>query len=375
MRNRTDLSSRLGVLSVSIILLIGVVGCAATAPAAVPEAASVPHASTEPSTRAAPTATQPPTLAPAVAPTQPPAASAAPTSLSATWHSAIPMRSLISQPTWFGDADSAGRAYMFEAPGSIVVYDANGSVVRRIGKAGSRPGEFNFGEVKVPLYGGLVQGAALAFLPDGSLVVADGGNHRVQILDAQGNYLRSWGREGAGDGEFEMPWAVAVDANGVIYVGDFSGTIQKFDRQGQFLGRMGGGQGLSEGKFVAAVDDVGVDGQGNVFASDSKSGYITRFDSRGRFVTRWDRCGKGYMSIRGLAVTSEGLVYVASEAGQHVCVFDTNGVLLAEWGSRGSGAGQFGFGSNGADLSVHPDGLAYVTDPGNGRIQVFALIR
>jgi DNA-binding beta-propeller fold protein YncE len=60
--------------------------------------------------------------------------------------------------------------------------------------------------------------------------VADSGNHRIQVFDAAGNFLRTFGGEGSGDGQFIAPFGVATDAAGrVVYVVDtFNHRIQKF---------------------------------------------------------------------------------------------------------------------------------------------------
>ena len=45
-------------------------------------------------------------------------------------------------------------------------------------------------------------------------------NHRVQIFDPNGNFLRSFGCQGTGDGKFSYPWGITTDPLGFIYVCD-----------------------------------------------------------------------------------------------------------------------------------------------------------
>ncbi|HKB16262.1 MAG TPA: hypothetical protein VKF62_09350, partial [Planctomycetota bacterium] len=62
--------------------------------------------------------------------------------------------------------------------------------------------------------------ADLAFLPDGSLLVSDSGNHRVVALSASGDVVASVGGRGAGPGQFEGPGGVDVAEGGRILVAD-----------------------------------------------------------------------------------------------------------------------------------------------------------
>ena len=60
----------------------------------------------------------------------------------------------------------------------------------------------------------------VAFLEDGSIFVGDSGNSRVVKLDAEGNFVTSWGVQGNERGQFNGIHAVATDSIGRIYVAD-----------------------------------------------------------------------------------------------------------------------------------------------------------
>jgi tripartite motif-containing protein 71 len=54
------------------------------------------------------------------------------------------------------------------------------------------------------------------------IVVADSYNHRVQIFDAEGNFLHKFGSDGSGDGQFSFPKGVAISKAGNIIVTDYN---------------------------------------------------------------------------------------------------------------------------------------------------------
>src|SRR5262249_27505128 len=67
----------------------------------------------------------------------------------------------------------------------------------RFGKAGAGNGEFN-----LP--------SSMAVDPEGNLFVADMFNNRIQKFTSAGVFLRSYGRQGFGDGLFLNPAGVAI---------------------------------------------------------------------------------------------------------------------------------------------------------------------
>lgn len=120
------------------------------------------------------------------------------------------------------DEQPGSRDVQFDRPQSISIETVNGQrelvVVdahnHRIGRftldgelirwygARNRPGD-GPGEFRYP-YG-------LASLGDGTVMVCEFGNNRVQRIDlATGEGLGTWGRAGRGEGELAAPWAVGI---------------------------------------------------------------------------------------------------------------------------------------------------------------------
>lgn len=92
---------------------------------------------------------------------------------------------------------------------------------------------------------------------DGEIYVSDGyGNSRVVKFDRTGRFLKAWGKRGTGPGEFILPHSVAVDRAGRVYVGDRENMrIQIFDADGNFL-REWPGIGYPYGLAITADQHV-----------------------------------------------------------------------------------------------------------------------
>ena len=209
----------------------------------------------------------------------------------------------------------------------------------------------------------------------GNVYVADYGNHRVQKFTSTGAYVAQWGTHGSGNGQFNGPEGVAVDAGGNVYVADFGNNrIQKFTGTGVYLTQWGS-FGSGAGQLNCPLG-VAVDASGNVYVADNLNGRIQKFTDTGAYLTQW---GNGlFNGPTGLAVDASGNVYVGDTGHSgihHNCVqkFTASGVYLTQWGTEGSGDGQFAGPSYGGpwEVAVDASGSVYAVDHGNHRVQRF----
>lgn len=156
----------------------------------------------------------------------------------------------------------------------VIVYDADSlKLLRRIGTGGKNhylttPGDF-----------GAPQGVAVD--KDGNVYVTDTLNNRVEIFDADGNFISLFGKHGDGPGYFARPKGIAVDGDGHIWVADeMEDRLQVFNRDGQLLTYIGTGHGDLPGQFKALVG-VAIDKQNRVFTTEQYPGRLQEF----RYVT------------------------------------------------------------------------------------------
>lgn len=189
-----------------------------------------------------------------------------------------------------------------------------------LGAAGTEPGQFQ-------------SPRAIAVAADGSLYVADSMNNRIQHLSSEGKVLQIWGtRADASQGEapggtFNEPWGIAVALDGSVYVADtWNYRIQKFTADGMFVSMWG---------FFGQAADA----------------------------------PEAFYGPRGVAVDPQGRVYVADTGNKRIVVFGPDGEYITQFGTPGMGLGQL---DEPVAVALDAAGNVYVTDTWNQRVQVFA---
>jgi DNA-binding beta-propeller fold protein YncE len=173
----------------------------------------------------------------------------------------------LGRPTGLARDPRTGEVYVVDTQAhDIKVFDDAGRLLRRIGRRGSAPGQFN--------------GPTHLALADGRLYVADTLNARVQVLSPQGEPLQTIGRRGLYRGNLTRPKGVAVDGDGNVYVVEsYFDHLLVFDPGGRFLLPIGG-TGARIGQFYLPAG-AWSDGRGRIFVADMFNGRVVMFDYLG----------------------------------------------------------------------------------------------
>ena len=199
------------------------------------------------------------------------------------------------------------------------------------------------------------------------ILVADGNNHRVQVFDSNGTFLRSFGRKGENAGEFNCPIGIAIDKDRKIFVADCKNhRVQIFSWEGRHLGSFGG-KGSLDSQFLYPWG-ISLDSNNNVIVADSDNKLIKIFTPDGKFIMKIG--GPGSFSYPFHCVQC-GEYFIVSDSYEYcIKVFNREGHFQYKFGKQGDGDGEFKYPRF---LSVTQSKHLLVCDMGNHRIQVFEI--
>ena len=154
---------------------------------------------------------------------------------------------------WITDGKAAdGKGH------TVIKFSPDGKVLMTLGKpgvAGDGPDTFN-------------SPSDVLVAPNGTIFVADGHgdktNARIVKFASDGKFIKAWGKQGSGPGEFDVPHGLAMDSLGRLFVADRSNDrIQIFDQEGKFL---------ADWRQFGRPSGIYIDKNDILYAADSQSG-------------------------------------------------------------------------------------------------------
>ena len=198
--------------------------------------------------------------------------------------------------------------------------------------------------------------------------------HVVLKMSPEGEVLMTLGVRGqsgewdeaAGQRLLNQPNDVAVAASGDVFVmqghGRGQSRILKFDRTGKFL-KSWGGNGTGPGQFDTG-HSVAIDARGLVYAADRQNRRVQIFDQDGTYLREWKFRGLPC----GLYISPGGEMYLVTGFSGQILKLDAGGRAIAATGQPGKGLGEFG---EAHYLSFGPNGEIYVADTVNAALHKF----
>ena len=207
--------------------------------------------------------------------------------------------------------------------------------------------------------------------PNGDAYLVDGVNNRVLVLNSRGKTKFSFGREGTGPGEFTHPVGIDISDEGKVFIAD-SGNhrIQVFDLKGNFL-RMFTVRAGPQEKPSDPVDVLASPFKDYVYVSDNDNHKIKVYDQSGNFQFQWGKFGEGPGDFRYpgiLAKNKNNEIYVVDVLNTRVQKFDPFGNFIYDIGSWGVVPGSL-FRPKG--VAIDRKNRLFVSDSYMGLVQVF----
>jgi sugar lactone lactonase YvrE len=108
--------------------------------------------------------------------------------------------------------------------------------------------------------------------------VADWGNQRVAEFSESGEFVRQFGAEGTGNGQFKRPDVIEVDSKGQVWVGDQNNErLQLFNEAGEYITQFGtAGSGAGQFSFGWPMG-ISSDEKGNLWISDTGNNRVQKW--------------------------------------------------------------------------------------------------
>ena len=294
-----------------------------------------------------------------------------------------------------------------DAEGNLYIADSDSHRIRRVDAdtgtistiAGTGNGGFS-GDGSTATAADLDHPAGITFDIAGNLYIADTGNHRIRLVDADTGIITTVAGNGAigsaGDGDIatdaslNTPLGVAVDTDGNVFIADTgnnkvrtvsgsTGLIDTIAGDGTYGFYGDNGPGIDAA--FSGPTDVAVDSDGNVVIADTGNNRIRQIDATTGIVTTLAGSGNvGYMAIvmegyepsigsellypAGVAIDAAGNLFIADTGNHRVRLLSAashtiSTVVESETSDDGPRA-----------IAVDADGNVYIAESNNNRIRL-----
>jgi DNA-binding beta-propeller fold protein YncE len=210
----------------------------------------------------------------------------------------------------------------------------------------------------------------------------------VIVLDAKGNLLRSWGK-----GMYTMPHSIRIDPQGNVWTVDArTSMIFKFTPEGKKLLEISVGDIPDASRPFCGATDVTFAANGHIYVSDGYcNARFIEYSADGKKLREWgkiatvpieafrsrpERTGPGEFNLaHDISIGRDGILYVADRENGRLQWFDKDGKYLGEKKFGGqlfsvahSPAGGLYVGTQPRGVPFGEDAFIFKFDPKTGKI-------
>jgi DNA-binding beta-propeller fold protein YncE len=160
------------------------------------------------------------------------------------------------------------------------------------------------------------------------------GGHPMVVFDRQGNFVKSWG-----EGVFTRPHAVHLAPDGTIYCADEGEhVIHRCTLDGEILSTLGTpGQAAPEfsGEPFNRPTQTALSPEGDTYVADGYgNARVHKYSADGRHLFSWGEFGTDpgqFNIVHNITCDADGLVYIADRENYRIQVFDGTGRFVEQW--------------------------------------------
>jgi sugar lactone lactonase YvrE len=185
-------------------------------------------------------------------------------------------------------------------------------------------------------------------------------------FDPDGRFVRSFG-----EGLFMRAHSLTLDGDDHFWVTDVGAhTVMQLDRDGGVLmtlgtpGEAGDWDETAGSRRFDQPTDVAIGPDGSVFVTQGHGRAepkVLKFDAAGRYLRSWGERGTHpwqFAVAHSIAIDEDGLVYVADRENRRIQIYDLEGNFLRGWNYRGMAC----------SLTLAADGYLYLVTGFDGQV-------
>ena len=207
----------------------------------------------------------------------------------------------------------------------------------------------------------------------------------IKVFDLKGNYLFQFGKKGAEEGDFRLPYGIGIGPDGNLYVADCM-QVFIFTPKGDLVKRFSLEPPKSkeiqeaiaatrdykkQGKMNPCPTDVAFDKKGNMLVVDNAIARVVVMDAKGNYKSEFGKYGYGDGELKHpshIVVNSLGEICVLDGMNRRAQIFSEDYEFIRVIGKAKTFVGSF-LGVGG--IAVTKDDNFAIADPPMATVQVF----